>query len=161
MTTNTTIDKILLIAYNAYIQENKLLKGVVTMAEKYTVIKHKVKKLDEAGNPIKNEKGNFVWEEVEKKYRIDAGFKPKAIDEICAEFIDNYIEANDEGEWFVSVLEKKETYKKGVKKGEEKDISFVTIRSAFAHKFFPEIIRGKAEQEMSFRDKMLAKYKKK
>ena len=131
------------------------------MAEKYTVIKHKVKKLDEAGNPIKNEKGNFVWEEVEKKYRIDAGFKPKAIDEICAEFIDNYIEANDEGEWFVSVLEKKETYKKGVKKGEEKDISFVTIRSAFAHKFFPEIIRGKAEQEMSFRDKMLAKYKKK
>ncbi len=131
------------------------------MAEKYTVIKHKVKKLDEQGNPIKNDKGNFVWETVEKKYRVDAGFKPTSIDEICADFIDNYVEANDEGEWFVSVLEQKETYKKGEKKGEEKDISFVTIRSAFANKFFPEIIKGKPEQELSFRDKMLAKYKKK
>ena len=60
------------------------------MAEKYTVIKHKVKKLDEQGNPIKNEKGNFVWETVEKKYRVDGGFKPTSIDEICADFIDNY-----------------------------------------------------------------------
>jgi len=130
------------------------------MAEKYTVIKHKVKKLDEQGNPIKNDKGNFVWETVEKKYRVDAGFKPTSIDEICADFIDNYIEANDEGEWFVELLEKTETYKKGDKKGEEKEISFVTIRSAFAHKFFPEIIKGKAEKELSFREKMLAKYKK-
>ena len=130
------------------------------MAEKYTVIKHKVKKLDESGNPIKNEKGHFVWETVEQKYRIDAGFKPKAIEDICAEFIDNYVEANDEGEWFISILESKETYKKGEKKGQEKHISFVTIRSAFAKKFFPEIIKGKPEQEQSFREKMLAKYKK-
>ena len=130
------------------------------MAEKYTTIKHKVKKLDEAGNPIKNEKGNFVWETVEKNYRIDAGFKPTAIDEICADFIDNYVEANDEGEWFVSVLEQGETYKKGDKKGEKKDISFVSIRSAFANKFFPEIIKGKPTTELSFREKMLAKYKK-
>ena len=57
------------------------------MAAKYTVIKHKVKKMDAEGNPIKNEKGNFVWEEVEKSYRVDAGFKPEAIEEICAEFI--------------------------------------------------------------------------
>ena len=131
------------------------------MAVKYTVIKHKVKKLDEAGKPIKNEKGNYVWETVEKQYRIDPDFKPTAIDEICAEFIDNYVEANNEGEWFVSVLEKTETYKKGAKKGEEKELSFVSIRSAFANKFFPQIIKGKAEQELSFRDKMLAKYKKK
>lgn len=130
------------------------------MAEKYTVIKHKVKKLDEQGNPIKNDKGNFVWENVEQKYRIDADFKPKAIDEICAEFIDNYVEANDEGEWFVSILESKETYKKGEKKGQEKEISFVTIRSAFAKKFFPEIIKGTPDKELSFREKMLAKYKK-
>lgn len=130
------------------------------MAEKYTIIKHKVKKLDESGNPIKDKKGHFTWETVEEKYRVDADFKPKAIDEICAEFIDNYVEENNEGEWFVSILESKETYKKGEKKGQEKDISFVTIRSAFAKKFFPEIIKGKPEQEKSFREKMLAKYKK-
>lgn len=130
------------------------------MAEKKIKIKHKVKVLDESGNPIKNEMGNFVWETVEKEYRVDADFKPKAIDDICAEFIDNYIEANDEGEWFVGILESKETYKKGEKKGQEKDISFVTIRSAFAKKFFPEIIKGTSEKEKSFREKMLAKYKK-
>lgn len=130
------------------------------MAEKYTIIKHKVKKLDESGNPIKNEKGNFVWETVEQKYRVDADFKPTAIDEICADFIDNYVEANNEGEWFVSVLESKETYKNGEKEGKEKEISFVSIRSAFARKFFPEIIKGKPEKELSFREKMLAKYKK-
>ena len=95
-------------------------------------------------------------ENAEKKYRVDAGFKPTSIDEICADFIDNGVEGNDEGEWFVSVLEQRETYKKG-----EKEISFVTICSAFANKFFPEIIKGKPEQELSFRDKMLAKYKKK
>lgn len=131
------------------------------MAEKYTIIKHKVKKLDELRNPIKNDRGNFIWETVEKKYRVDADFKPTSIDEICFEFIDNYVGAHNEDEWFVSVLEQKETYKKGVKKGEEKDISFVTIRSAFANKFFPEIIKGTPERELSFRDKMLAKYKKK
>lgn len=130
------------------------------MAEKKIKIKHKVKVLDESGNPIKNEKGNFVWETVEKEYRVDADFKPKAIDDICAEFIDNYIEANDEGEWFVGILESKETYKKGEKKGQEKEISFVTIRSAFAKKFFPEIIKGTSDKELSFREKMLAKYKK-
>lgn len=102
------------------------------MAVKYTTIKHKVKVRDENGAFVKDDNGKYVWEEVEKKYRIDADFKPKAIDEICAEFIDNYIEANDEGEWFVEQLEKTETYKKGEKKGQEKEISFVSIRSAFA-----------------------------
>lgn len=131
------------------------------MAEKYTVVKHKVKKLDEHGNPVKNDKGNYVWETVEKKYRVDADFEPKAIDEICADFIDNYVEAHNEGEWFVGVLEQKETYQKGEKKGKEKEISFVGIRSAFANKFFPQIIKGNPVQEMPFREKMLAKYKKK
>ena len=130
------------------------------MSAKYTTIKHKIKKLDENGEPIRNEKGNFTWEVVEKKYRIDADFKPKEIDEICAEFIDNYVEANNEGEWFVGVLSKKETYKKGEKKGQEKDISFVSIRSEFANKFFPEIIKGTTKKELTFREKMLAKYQK-
>ena len=130
------------------------------MAVKYTTIKHKVKVRDENGAFVKDDNGKYVWEEVEKKYRIDADFKPKAIDEICAEFIDNYIEANDEGEWFVKELEKTETYKKGEKKGQEKEISFVSIRSAFANKFFPEIIKGTSATELSFREKMLKKYKK-
>lgn len=130
------------------------------MAVKYSIIKHKVKKLDESGNPIKDEKGHFVWEVVEKKYRVDADFKPTSIDEICAEFIDNYVEANNEGEWFVEVLQRTEVYKKGEKKGQEKEISFVSIRSAFAKKFFKEIIKGEPEKELSFREKMLAKYNK-
>lgn len=130
------------------------------MSAKYTTIKHKIKKLDENGEPIRNEKGNYTWEVVEKKYRVDAGFKPEAIEDICAEFIDNYVEANNEGEWFVEVLSKKETYKKGDKKGQEKEISFVSIRSEFAKKFFSDIIKGTSKKEPSFREKMLAKYKK-
>jgi hypothetical protein len=130
------------------------------MAEKYSIITHKVKKLDASGNPIKDEKEHFVWEVVEKKYRVDADFKPSSIDEICAEFIDNYVEANNEGEWFVGVLEKTEVYKKGDNKGKKKAISFVSIRSEFVNKFFPEIIKGEPAKELSFREKMLAKYKK-
>lgn len=131
------------------------------MAAKYTVIKHRVKVMGEDGEPLKNEKGNFVWEEVEKTYRVDADFKPTGVEEICSEFIDNYVEANNEGEWFVNLLSSKEKYKKGEKKGQEKDISFVSIRSAFAKKFFPDIVKGDKETEPSFRVKMLAKYKKK
>lgn len=130
------------------------------MAAEYITIKHKVKKLDKDGNPIKNDKGNFVYTVVEKKYRVDADFKPEAIDEICSTFIDNYVEANNQGEWFISVLEKKETYKKGKKKGQEKEISFVSIRSAFVRKFFPEILKEEPGKKLSFREQMLAKYKK-
>ena len=142
-----------------YDSTNKTNKRRKLMADKRVIIKHKVKKLDEENKPIKTKEGKFVWEVVAKEYRVDADFKPTAIDEICAEFIDNYVEANNEGEWFVSVLEKTETYKKGKRKGETKDISFVTIRSEFAKKFFPEIIKG--EKPVSFREKMLAKYKNK
>lgn len=130
------------------------------MAEKFKTITHKVKVLDEAGVPVKDENGKFQWKQVSKKYRVDADFVPTAVEEICIDFIDNYVEANDEGEWLVSELMKKETYKKGDKKGQEKEISFVTLRSAFAHKFFPEIIKGAGTKEESFRSKLLAKYKK-
>lgn len=130
------------------------------MAAKYIVKTHLIKKLDKDGNAIKDENGKFVKEEVESQYRVDAGFKPTSIEEISKEFIDNYVEANNQGEWFVSVLESKETYKKGDKKGQEKDISFVSIRSKFVDKFFPEIRKGTKEKEPSYRDKMLAKYKK-
>ena len=129
------------------------------MAEKYITIKRKIKKLDEQGNAIKDN-GKLVYETLEQKYRVDADFKPSAIDEICSEFIDNYVEANNEGEWFVSVLEMKETYKNGPKKGQEKDASFVTIRSEFANKFFPEIVKGNKKEEKTFRERMLEKYKK-
>lgn len=130
------------------------------MAEKYTIIKRKVKKLDDSGNPIKNSKGNFVYETIEQKYRVDADYVPTAIDDICSEFIDNYVDAHNEGEWFVSVLEKKETYKNGDKKGQEKEMSFVSIRSEFVKKFFPNILKGTSKKELSFRERMLEKYKK-
>lgn len=130
------------------------------MAEKFKTITHKVKVLDEAGKPVKDENGKFQWKQVSKKYRVDADFVPTAVEEICIDFIDNYVEANDEGEWLVSELVKKETYKNGDKKGQEKDISFVTLRSVFTNKFFPEIVKGAGKKEESFRSKMLAKYKK-
>ena len=131
------------------------------MAEKTKIIKHKVKVLDEEGNPIRNEKGRFKWKVVEKTYRIDADFVPTAIEDICIDFIDNYVDANNEGEWLVSELEKTEVYKKGKKQGEEKDISFVSLRAAFTKKFFPDIIKGSDKKEESFRTKLLAKYSKK
>ena len=130
------------------------------MAVKTKIITHKIKVLDEQGNPIKLDNGKFKWEEVSKEYRIDADFVPNAVEDICIDFIDNYVEANNKGEWLVNELMKKETYKKGKKKGEQKDISFVTLRSAFVHEFFPAILKGAGQKEESFRDKLLAKYKK-
>ena len=130
------------------------------MAEKTKIIKHKVKVLDEAGKPVKDENGKYKWQVVEKSYRVDAEFVPTAIEDICIDFIDNYVEANNQGEWLVNELMKKETYKNGSKKGQEKEISFVTLRSAFAKKFFPAIIKGAGQKEESFREKLLAKYKK-
>lgn len=114
------------------------------MAAKYTVKTHKVKKLDAEGNPIKNEKGKYIWENVERTYRIDAGFKPASIDEICIEFIDNYIEANNKGEWFMEVSEGKE--------------NFMSIRSEFAKEFFSEIVKGTGKKEPSYIEKMRKKY---
>lgn len=130
------------------------------MAEQTKKILHKVKVLDVQGNPIKDEKGRFVWETKEQVYRIDADFVPTAIEDICIDFIDNYVDKNNQGEWLVEVLNEKEYYKKGTKKGQEKDISFVSVRSAFAKKFFPEIVKGKSNKEESFRSKLLAKYQK-
>lgn len=128
------------------------------MAIKEIIKTHKVKARDESGNFIKDEKGHFVWEEKEIRYRIDPDFIPEKIEDICSEFIDAYVEAHNQGEWFVDVLNRKEEIKNGKNKGKFKDISFVGIRSAFASEFFPSIIVGKAEKELSFRDKMLAKY---
>lgn len=126
-----------------------------------TIIKtHEVKVLDEQGNPIKDEKGKFVKEIVSKEYRIDADFVPSAIEDICIEFIDNYVEANNQGEWLLKQLEKKEVYKKGKKIGQEKEISFVSLRSFFANEFFKDIVKGAGKKEENFRNKLLAKYKK-
>ena len=131
------------------------------MAEQKKIITHKVKVLDEQGNPIKDEKGKLVWKKVGKEYRIDADFVPTAIEDICLDFIDNYIEANNEGEWVLKVLEQTEVYKKGKKQGKTKEVSFVTLRSAFASKFFPEIIKGSDKKEENFRERMKKKYNKK
>lgn len=130
------------------------------MAIQTTIKTHEVKLLDELGNPIKDENGKVKKKLVSKEYRIDADYVPTAVEDIVIEFIDNYVEANNEGDWLVNELMKKETYKKGKKKGQEKDISFVTVRADFAKKFFPNIIKGTGNKEDNFRNKLLAKYKK-
>ena len=126
---------------------------------------------------VRKKDGSFA----ETKYRIDASFIPAAVNEICDKFIINYCIANNEEEWLFNELNATETATANkdrkvtavvngikqknynVKAGEsyEQPKSFVSLRSDFANKFFPEIIKGKPEQELSFRDKMLAKYKKK
>jgi len=92
--------------------------------------------------------------EVKVVYRIDAGFQPKAIGEICEEFIQNYVIANNETDWLVAQYSEKETATakkdtKTRKKGDtyEQDKSFVSIRSAFVDKFFPDIKKGTGKDE--------------
>lgn len=144
------------------------------MAEQFITKIHKVYVLDENGNRTKNEKGKFITKPVETTYRIDADFIPSAIDEITQEFIENYCVAKKKTEWLVAEASKKETRKftkptklHGVsyKAGDtcEQPISFVTMRSDFATKFFPEIIVGDKpkEHEETFNEKMLRLYGKK
>lgn len=135
-------------------------KGIITMAtkakEEFITIKHKAKVLDTNGEPITilNEKGRkvFQWEEKEITYRVDAGFIPKRIDEICEDFIQNYCIANDKEDWLDSQYSEQEdktiTNKKTGKITKKKQPkSFVSIRSAFAKEFFPNIIIGKQEKD--------------
>lgn len=136
--------------------------------EKYKVVEKRVKKKDKDGNEIKDNNGKYVYETIAIKYRVDAEFVPSAIGEICDDFMDNYIQAHNEGEWFVSQLEMKEPKKVKVKQADgsikevEKmePISFMTLRSNFAKKFFPNIVKATSSNTETFRDRMLKKYKK-
>lgn len=103
----------------------------------------------------------------ETKYRIDANFIPAAVNEICDKFIINYCVANNEEKWLFDELNATETAtankdrkvtavvngKKqrnfNVKAGEtyEQPKSFVSLRSDFANKFFPDIVKGSSTKE--------------
>ena len=114
----------------------------------------------------------------ENKYRIDPTFVPEKINDICDEFIVNYCVANDKQEWLFNELNKTETATankdrkvKAIVNGKKQTInvkagenyqqaqSFVSLRSAFANEFFPDIIKGQAKTESAF-DKFLKSYKK-
>lgn len=102
------------------------------MAEQYISITHK----------------NKSGEVKTIKYRVDAGFVPTRLDEICEEFIQNYCLANDKEDWldnqynskekFVVKKEKRTINKVVYKKGEtyETDKSFISIRRDFGKEFF-------------------------
>lgn len=116
------------------------------MAEQFVTYKTLVRVRGEDGEWLKDEKGHYIKVEKETKYRVDIDFIPKKIDEICIEFIDNYVTAHNEGEWFSEVLSMDEEIKKGTRKGQKQKASFVTIRSKFVNKFFPNIIIGKPNE---------------
>lgn len=104
---------------------------------------------------IKTSKGK-EGEIKETRYRIDADFKPKKIGDICQEFIANYCEANNQGEWLLDTIDKKETDKHG----KEMDISSMSIRKAFVLQFFPDILKGK-DKAPTWKEQMKARFSKK
>ena len=119
------------------------------MADKYVEKKHK----------------NKDGKEGVTKYRVDSAFVPSAVNEICEEFIQNYCEANDLVDWLTAQYEEKEvavakTTTKRRQAGDKYEIpkSFVSIRSAFVAKCFPNIVKGDSKD--SPRDKWLKKHKK-
>ena len=122
-----------------------------------------------------NKEGQFLpkshktkdGKEVKVLYRVDAGFVPEKIGDICEEFIQNYVIAKNETDWLVAQYSEKEeaTAKKDTKKrkaGEKylQDKSFVSIRSAFVEKFFPDIKKGTGKENTARTD-FLKKYGKK
>lgn len=134
--------------------------------EEIITISHKIKAKDENGKALMKD-GKYVWEEVIKKYHVEPSFVPKKIDEICEEFIQNYCEAKGEEDWLIDQYNQKETVyvkdkndKKKIVEVKEQDKSFVSIRSAFTNKFFPDIIVGAPAKKETKREKWLAKRKK-
>lgn len=122
------------------------------MAEQYVIKTHEVKTTDTNGNVSKTTK--------EIKYRVDADFVPTKISDISIEFIENYVDANDKGEWMLNALSQKEVIKKAKKAekiGTEKDISFVGLRALFVKEFFPEILIGQ-EKPISKIEELRKKY---
>ena len=94
-------------------------------------------------------------EVVETKYRVDAGFVPTEISDICMEFIENYCVAFKEIEWLVTTMNITE-YEVVRNKGKENEYTetvkcdnypFVNVRRDFVKKFFPKIIKGENANE--------------
>ena len=103
---------------------------------------------------VKDEAGNSITKEVE--YRIDADFVPEKASEICNEFIENYCVANKKIDWLVAKVQETITDKNG----KEKDLPFVNLRADFVKEFFPSIIIGTKKKGDTFKERILAKYKK-
>lgn len=103
-------------------------------------------------------KGNY--QEVTVKYRIDADFIPNDISEISEEFIDNYCEANNEINWLIEMVNTKVPTKNLDENGNPKKVfmPFVNLRSEFAKKFFPSIIKGEGKKTETLRDRLNKKY---
>lgn len=92
---------------------------------------------------------------IETEYRVDAGFIPQAVGDICPEFIEAYCVANNQTDWLVEQVEKNIVDKNG----KEKSLPFVSLRAEFVKKFFPKAIAASKPAE-TFKDRILAKYKK-
>ena len=119
--------------------------------KKYETITKTIKKYktDSDGNRLKNEKGKCIYETEEVTYIIDPSWSPSKKDEVCIEYIENYIDANNEGKWFYEVLTQKDL--------SGKPIPTERICAKFIDKFFPEI---KGKKVKSKRSQLLDKYSK-
>ena len=119
-----------------------------------TVTRQKTDKfVDEEGNEQK--KVTRYKEEV--TFRVDAAYVPESIADVSYEFIENYCDANDEGDW---LLEKVDTVITD-KNGASRDYPFVNLRSDFVKKFFPDIIVGERSNENSIKARAHARFAKK
>lgn len=96
-------------------------------------------------------------------YRIDASFVPEKVSDICMEFIINYCKANgaEAIKWLKDIANKKETQERTstdkntgekITKTVEVHTPFVSLRTAFAEKYFPDIIVGKSKGGKSYLD---------
>lgn len=109
-------------------------------------------------------------EVVETTYRIDADFIPSKTSDICQEFIENYCVANNETDWLVEVCSRTSYQKeqKNPETGERETVNiscksypFVNLRADFVHKFFPQILKPKAEHAETFVERIKRLYGKK
>lgn len=113
---------------------------------KQTLTKVYYSKDKETGKSIKHE----------TVYRIDPDFTPKAIGDICAEFIDNFMETrpDEDKEWLGALVSEDVN---------GKPPSFFVIRSRFAERFFPAVMDApkKTAKKETWAEKWRAKYGKK
>lgn len=91
------------------------------------------------------------------EYRVDPSFTPESVGDICMEFIINYCKANGKEAigWLKEIANREEeqerihTNKKTGEKVTKKVMvhtPFVSLRTAFAEKYFPNIIVGSSKK---------------
>lgn len=102
-------------------------------------------------------------EVVKTTYRVDAGFKPTEIGDICIEFIENWCVANDKIDWLVKKVNTSayEVKRKNKETGEEytevvscENYPFVNLRRDFVEDFFGSILKKKAAGAETFKDRI-------